>query len=125
MPQENENLKFSKVIESSIKKLKELIDIEIIVGNQIVFSDGSIVIPISKVSFFSLSGGGEYGKVNIFKKNEDLPYSAGNGAIVSVKPYGFLIKNKSGRINYVSAEQTSYEKIINRASDFIKEINEN
>ena len=65
-----------------------------------------------------LSGGGEYGRVNVFKKGSDLPYSAGNGAIVSVKPCGFLVKNK-GDYRIISVADGAYEKLLDKASDFI------
>lgn len=125
MQLEKDNIKFNKTIESSIKKLREIIDADIIIGNSITFSDESTIIPISKVSFLSLAGGGEYGKTNIFAKNQELPYSAGNGTIVNVKPCGFIIKKANGDFTYISTEQSTYEKIFNKATDIIKEMNEN
>ena len=74
-----------------------------------------------------LAGGGEYGKQGIFQNNKDHPYSAGNGTIVSIKPCGFLVKT-SDNVKIVGALETPYEKLIDKASEFIsglKQENEN
>ena len=67
-------------------------------------------------------GGGEYGKLSIFKKNDDLPYSAGNGAVVSVKPCGFIVK-EDGKYKVLTVSENSYEKIIDKASEFLESFN--
>ena len=85
--------RINTVMETTLKNLSTYIDVKSAVGTPITTKDGDLIIPLSKVTFGLLAGGGEYGKTNIFKKGEDLPFSAGNGAIVSLKPCGFLIKN--------------------------------
>ena len=81
-----------------------------------------MVLPVAKVTLGVLSGGGEYGKLGLFKKGSDLPFSAGNGAIVSVKPSGFLIKNCDGNYKILSVESGAYEKIMEKATDFLSEL---
>ncbi len=116
-----ENNKINKTIETSLKNVSNLVDVNMVIGKPIKTDDGAIFIPISKVTVGVLSGGGEYGKVNIFKKGSDLPYSAGNGTIVSVKPCGFLYKDDK---NYkiLTVADNAYEKLIDKASDFISEL---
>ena len=114
--------KFTNTIEASITKLSEMMDTNVIVGKPIILDGEDVIIPISKITSFSLSGGGEYGKTNFFKRNDELPYSLGNGSIVNVKPCGFIIKEKNSCYKYVSAEQSSYEKIFQKFSDVFKEI---
>ena len=115
-----ENNKITKVIESTFKNLSGIIDVNTVVGKPIKTDDGEYVVPVSKVTIGVLMGGGEYGKISIFKKGEDLPYSAGNGAIVSVKPCGFLIK-ESDRYKVLSVSDKPYEKLLDKAADFISE----
>ena len=88
-----ENNRINKAIETALKNLSTMVDVNTVVGKPIKTENGEYVVPISKVTVGVLSGGGEYGKVGIFKKGSDLPYSAGNGAIISVKPCGFLLKD--------------------------------
>ncbi len=116
-----ENNRINKAIETSLKNVSSLIDVNMVVGKPIKTDDGAIFIPVSKVTVGILSGGGEYGKINIFKKGSDLPYSAGNGTIVSVKPCGFLYKDEK---NYkiLSISDNAYEKLIDKASDFLADL---
>lgn len=116
-----ENNKINKAIETAIKSLGTIIDVNTVVGKPIKTENGDYVVPISKVTVGVLAGGGEYGKVNIFKKGSDLPYSAGNGAIVSVKPCGFLLK-EGQNYKLLSIAENPYEKLIEKASDFISEL---
>ncbi|MBQ8426906.1 MAG: GerW family sporulation protein, partial [Clostridia bacterium] len=60
----------------------------------------------------------EYGKINIFKNSSDLPYSAGNGAIISIKPCGFLI-NENNNYKILSVLEKPYEKMFDKITDII------
>ena len=113
MQSKTENNKINNVIETTLKNLSNVIDVNTVIGNPITSPDGSLIIPISKVIVGVLSGGGEYGKINLFKSGKDLPYSAGNGAIVSVKPCGFLINEGNG-YKMVSVSETTYEKLFEK-----------
>ena len=88
--------KLNNIIDTSLKNLGQLIDAKTVIGNPIIDENKNIIIPVSKVTFGILSGGGEYGKLSLFKSGSDLPYSAGNTAIVSVKPNCFLVNDGNG-----------------------------
>ena len=119
--QVNETDRINKSIEAAIKSLGSMVDVNTVVGKPIKTENGEYIVPISKVTVGVLAGGGEYGKVSIFKKSEDLPYTAGNGAIISVKPCGFLLKEgKSYKI--LSVADNPYEKLLEKATDFIAEL---
>ena len=113
--------RITDTIESTLKNLSELIDVNTVIGGPISTGDYEVVFPISKVTVGVLMGGGEYGKTSIFKSSDDLPFSAGNGAIISLKPCGFLVKNKD---NYkiLSVSDNYTEKLIEKATDFISEL---
>lgn len=116
-----EDEKIINVINTALRNISALIDVNTVVGKPITSLEGDTIIPVSKVSFGVLSGGGEYGKVNLFKKGSDLPYSAGNGSIVSLKPCGFLIKS-NGEYKVLSVGTTNYDAIIDKASSFLDKI---
>lgn len=93
------------LMKTTMESLKEMIDVNTIVGDPVETSSGTIIIPISKVSFGFVSGGGEYGKLNEKEKNNDyeenedsknekLPFGGGSGAGVSVQPVAFMIVAK-------------------------------
>ncbi len=124
MKQQKTN-KISTVVETALKNLKDMADVNTIVGEQITTSTDDIIIPISKVSVLALSGGGEYGKVNIFKNSEDLPYSAGNGAIVSLKPCAFLIKQPNEDFKVLNVGTSNYDGLFDKIINTIGNINKN
>ncbi len=111
--------KINKIIEESIKNISSIVDVNTVVGSPIRTNTDDIIIPISKVSTCILAGGGEYGKLNVFSKG-DLPFSAGNGTIVSINPCGFLVKDGvDNRFRLLSVSQNSCEKILEKAQDII------
>ena len=114
---QSENNRINSVVENALKNIQTLVDVNTVVGTPIKTETGDCIIPVSKVSFGILSGGGEYGKINIFKNSSDLPFSAGNGTIVSVKPCGFLIKS-NGEYKVLSVGTSNYDAVIEKVSDF-------
>ncbi|MBE5754324.1 MAG: sporulation protein YtfJ [Clostridiales bacterium] len=119
---QNDNNKINATIETTLKNISNLIDVNTVVGKPIKTEDGEYVVPVSKVTVGVLSGGGEYGKVNIFTKDTDLPFSAGNGAIISVKPCGFLIK-EGKKFKVITVSDNSFDKLIDKATDFVSSLN--
>lgn len=119
---QNDNNKINTTIETTLKNLSNLIDVNTVVGKPLKTDTGEYIVPVSKVTVGILAGGGEYGKINVFSKNTELPFSAGNGAIVSVKPCGFFIKDKD-KYKMISISDNPYEKLIDKATDFIENIN--
>ena len=114
--------RINNVIETTLKNISNIIDVDAVIGKPIKAEDGALIIPVSKITVGVLAGGGEYGKISVFNKGDSLPYSAGNGAIVSVKPYGFLVNNGSG-YKLISIADSPYEKLIEKATDFIEKLN--
>ncbi len=116
--------KISLVIENSLKNLADIIDVDTVIGKPIKGDNGECIIPFSKVTFGLVTGGGEYGKVNIFKSSKNLPYSAGNASIINIKPCGFLIKsNTNDSFQVVSVSETGYEKLFDKVTNFIEKLN--
>ena len=65
-----------------------------VVGDPVQTQDGSTVIPISKVSFGFVAGGGEYACAGM--QAQENPFAGGAGAGVSVHPIGFLVCSQNG-----------------------------
>ena len=115
------NEKLNNLIDLSIEKLDELTDVNTVVGKPIVTASGFQIIPFSKVTLGNLSGGGEYGDVKIVKQTDSFPFAGGCGAVISMKPMGFLIDDgKSCRILQVTDEPVDH--LIERAGEIIHEV---
>ena len=119
-----DNNRINSLIETTFKNLNGIIDVNTVVGNPIKTENGEYVVPVSKVTIGIMMGGGEYGKLNIFKKSSDLPYSAGNGAVISIKPCGFLLKEGES-FKVLTISDQPYEKLIDKATEFFNELQNN
>jgi sporulation protein YtfJ len=78
-------------MKSTLENLKTMIDVNTVVGDPIKSHDGTLIIPISKVSLGFASGGSEFHKSHSREDNDNYPFGGGSGSGVSVKPVAFLI----------------------------------
>ena len=113
-----ENEKKSKVsdlMQSTIEKVHELVDTNVIVGQPITTPDGVTLIPISKVSFGVGSGGGDYGKA------QPRPSGGGGGGGVKIDPVAFLIvKDGVTRVLPVAVPPvTAVDRIVDMVPDLM------
>lgn len=83
------------LMKTTMDNLKEMVDVNTIVGDPVQSPDGLIIIPVSKVSFGFASGGTEYNFNHINNtgdnKTDKLPFGGGSGAGVSLQPVGFIV----------------------------------
>ena len=110
--------KINRVIDTAMKNLSTLVDVNTIIGKPMKTEDGSLIIPVSKVTLGFMTGGGEYGEVKVMKKDRAIPFAGGSGAIVSMKPTGFLVNDGKG-YRVIAAANEPYEKILDVASDLL------
>ena len=109
-----------KVMENAMRKLNE------ISGNQVLGAPvknelGQMVVPVSNVTVADFGGGGEYGDVKIVKETDALPFAGGSGAVVSMKPMGFLIDDgKSCHLLRITDEPI--DNLIERAGEIVQNI---
>ena len=117
------NTPVSDLLGISIEKIKEMADVNSIIGEPIKLPDGTTVIPVSKVSYGFASGGSDLPS----KYDKDL-FGGGAGAGVSIKPEGFLVIAPDGSAKIVNMEgandpiSNAIEKmpaIIDKVSGFI------
>lgn len=79
------------IMDSAMENLKQMVDVNTIIGEAITSPDGTVIIPVSKVSFGLAAGGGEY--VASKKESVGNPFAGGVGAGVTVSPVAFLVTN--------------------------------
>lgn len=83
------------IMQTAMAEIKEMVDVNTIVGDPIVSVDGSTIIPISKVSFGFVSGGGEYGQPAGDATEGLFPFAGGACSGVSICPIGFLVVDEN------------------------------
>ena len=82
----------NNMMNTAMEKLKQMVDVNTIVGNPVITEDGVVVIPVSKVSFGMAAGGSEFTSK---KESDSNPFGGGVGAGVSINPVAFLVANNT------------------------------
>lgn len=85
----SDNHTIGNIMGVTMEKLKEMVDVNTIIGDPIQLQDGTAIIPISKVSFGFASGGSD-----LPSKSVKELFGGGSGAGVSIQPLAFLVVYK-------------------------------
>lgn len=101
------------LMKSTMENLRDMIDVNTVVGDAVETKDGNYIVPISKVTFGFASGGSEFGNsVKTVDNDNKLPFGGGSGAGVTVKPVAFLVvKEDCVRLLPVDQDNT-YDRIV-------------
>ena len=115
------NKRIDRLIDASVVTLNDLADVDTVIGKPIVTASGFQIIPFSKVTMGSLSGGGEYGDVKVVKETDSMPFAGGSGSVVSMKPMGFIVDDgKTCRL--VRVTDQPIDNLIEKASEIIQDV---
>ena len=107
------------LMRSTMENLRDMIDVNTVIGDVVETSDGTSIVPISKVSFGFASGGSEFGNhTSLRREYEKYPFGGGSGAGVSVKPIAFLIV-KDGMVRL---QPVDYDNSVDRLVDSIPQV---
>lgn len=100
------------LMKSTMENLKDMIDVNTVIGKAIETKDGAYIIPVSKLSFGFASGGSEFSNEKQNLSSTVFPFGGGSGAGVSVKPVAFLVvKQDSVRMLPID-QDTTYDRIV-------------
>ena len=111
--------KLPNMLESTIQKIREMLDVNTVVGNPISTPDGVTIIPVSKISVGFGGGGSDFDS-----KNAENPFGGGVGGGVKVSPVCFLII-KDGNVRMISVPapaNTTTERIVEMLPDTLDKI---
>ena len=101
-------------------KIKEMVDVNTVVGKPIVVNADITIIPISKIVYGFATGGTEF---SAKKENKENLFGGGSGAGVTVAPVAFLVINKGDvKVVNVEASVTTVEKTIDALPDILEKV---
>lgn len=113
---------------TAMENLKEMIDVNTIIGDPVETPDGSVILTVSKVGFGFAAGGSEFkleGHSNGSGQGQSgsHPFGGGSGGGVSITPIAFLIVN-SGGVKMVHLDESThlYERILDLAPQAVDKI---
>ena len=114
------------LMKTAMENLKEMVDVNTIVGDPVETPDGSVIMPVSKVGFGFAAGGSEF---VIDHKNSngttttEHPFGGGSGGGVSITPIAFLIVSTTGiKMVHLDSNTHLYEKLMDFAPQVVDKI---
>ncbi len=96
------------LMDTTLEKIKQMVDVNTVIGNPIVTPDGTTIIPVSKIVYGFASGGSEFASKN--QTNGNL-FGGGGGAGVTINPVAF-ITICHGDVKLLNIASDSNEKAI-------------
>jgi sporulation protein YtfJ len=123
---------------TAMESIKDMVDVNTIVGDAVQAPDGTVIIPISRVSFGFAAGGGEYSSYpgSTGSGNEDeekesgdkdkskYPFAGGSGAGVSINPVAFMVVGQD-QIRLLPVNiNSSLEKVLDLLPDLLEKAND-
>ena len=102
-----------ELTESSMKNLQTLIDSNSVIGKEVITPDGTVILPVSRVSFGFGTGGGD------LPATQKELFGGGTGGGVSITPLAFLIV-KNGDVKLLQVQ--SYSNTADRVVGMVQEV---
>lgn len=104
------------LMESTMSKIREMVDVDTIIGTQISTPDGITIIPVSKVSYAFGGGGGDY------PAGGKSGFGGGSGAGVKIEPIGFLVVKDGGvrMVNITPPAANTVDRVIEKAPEIVE-----
>ncbi|WP_144428529.1 GerW family sporulation protein [Defluviitalea phaphyphila] len=117
------------LMKTSMENIKQMIEVNTVIGDAIETSEGTIIMPITKASFGFVAGGAEYcifKKDNTVKEDDEdnrYPFGGGSGAGISVQPVAFMvIEENEVKLLHVHHNFGNSFKIIEEIPNIINQI---
>jgi len=113
------------LMETAMSSIKEMVDVNTIVGNAVNAPDGSIIIPISKVSFGFGAGGSEFGERSQIAPDANANFGGGSGGGAVIEPVAFMVVGQGQiRLMPMDKETSPVEDIIEKVPTLIDKVAE-
>ena len=112
--------KLPNMLEGTIQKIREMVDVNSVIGETITTPDGVTIIPVSKVSVGFGGGGSDFGG----KADSNSPFGGGVGGGVKVTPICFLIV-KDGNVRMMPVAEpasSTADRIVEMLPDTIDKL---
>ena len=111
------------LMSTTMQKIREMVDVNTIIGTPIRTDDGITLIPVSKLSFGFASGGSDFTSKNQ-KPEDDNSFGGGSGAGMNLSPVAFLIvKGDSVRLMPVAPPPgTAVDRVVEMVPDVIDKV---
>ena len=105
------------MMNTTLEKIKQMVDVNSIIGDPITAPDGTIIIPVSKISYGFGSGGSDLPERNMF--------GGGAAAGITIQPVAFLtISGGNVRMMQVDPYHGSVDRVIGMVPEVFDKVND-
>lgn len=132
MNEKNQNTnreKLSDVVANALENIREIADVNTVVGDPINAPGGVTIIPITSVSVGFASGGIDSLGKRTREKAQSMNFAGGGGTGIKINPIGFLIVKPDGAVDFLGAscdqkpdKVDTVLELIERSPEFIKKL---
>ncbi|MGI6665881.1 MAG: GerW family sporulation protein [Bacillota bacterium] len=125
------------LMKTTMESLKSMVDVNTVVGEPVETKDGTVIVPVSRVSFGFVAGGGDegaqgsrgaggsQGQEEDYGTEGDLgsmPFTGGSGAGVTVRPVGFLVVGPT-KVRFIPVDnQAIYDRLLDEAPELLDKL---
>lgn len=118
------------IMQTTMEQLKQMVDVNTIVGDPLIAPDGTMIVPVSKVSTGFVSGGGEYAAPGLPPKKREpeeegagrYPFAGASAAGISLTPMAFVVVG-NGAVKVIPAQYgTAVDRLIEMVPRLAEEI---
>lgn len=88
---QNQTDQIQQIVNTALVNIKNATEINTIIGQPLMTSDGTTILPVSQVAFGFVAGGGEYNTPPKTIIGKDNQFAGGSGGGASMTPIGFLV----------------------------------
>ncbi|WP_368503552.1 GerW family sporulation protein [Alkalihalophilus sp. As8PL] len=116
------------LMKTAMENLKEMVDVNTIIGDPVETPDGSVIMPVSKVGFGFAAGGSEFvieqhRSSSSEGQSNKHPFGGGSGGGVSITPIAFLVVSSAGvKMVHLDSSTHLYEKLLDFAPQVVDKI---
>lgn len=110
------NSNIGNLMETTMSKIREMVDVDTIIGTPINTPDGIMIIPVSKISYAFGGGGGDY------PGNNKSGFGGGSCAGVKIEPIGFLVVRDGNvrMVNITPPAANTVDRVIEKAPELVE-----
>ena len=111
--------KLPNMLENTIQKIREMVDVNSVIGAPITTPDGVTIIPISKVSIGFGGGGSDFAT-----NKASNPFGGGAGGGVKVTPVAFIVVSNGNvrMLPVAQAANTTADRLVEMIPDTLDKV---
>jgi len=119
-----DNHPINGLMEKAMENIKKMVEVNTIVGEAIETKNGTVIIPVTKVSCGFGAGGSEYTPKEK-PAGDELPFGGGSGGGVSIQPVGFLVVSENDIRFQMVDNNVIWDRLIEQVPEFILNFKQN